>query len=223
MQKKISPILVLLCMLIPYSTPADSAGFYASGGFGRQALDIEGSDDPVWASAFQGTVGYRLFPNLAVEAWLGLDISRGGSDTESENTVTVSDDPANPSVTQTLNVVESVSFDHYASLFLKPELPLGDFGIYALLGFTYVELETELSSRDTVNAAIRPVLSSSQRSIYDSSVSYGIGMNYYFDDVSVFNIDWTYLIVDQDWEFIAESGRSSYDIYSINASWSYMF
>lgn len=150
--------LKLLTALVIFSTPftsfADELGFYTGANYSY----VETDDWSV--SALEGIGGFKFSPNLAFELQLGAGVT---------------DDDLAPGV--------DVSVDHYVSAFFKPQLPLGDTKIYALLGHSTIKASTEgdVNISDT-----------------DDGFAYGVGASYYFADLMSVNAEFKHLGEDVD-------------------------
>ena len=129
--RKANALLPVLCGLsalslsaLSLSANATDNGLYLGGGVGAYTLDIDDTDFDDGATVAKVFAGYRLHPNLAIEA-------------DYQKLFEASDD--------ILGVNAEVDADAW-TVALRPTLPLTDFvDLYAKVGYTWYDVETKAS------------------------------------------------------------------------------
>jgi OOP family OmpA-OmpF porin len=109
---------------VPASANASDTGLYLGGGVGAYTLDIDNTDFDDGATVAKIFAGYRLHPNLAIEA-------------DYQKLFEADDD--------ILGVNAEVDADAW-TVALRPTLPITDFiDLYGKIGYTWYDVETKAS------------------------------------------------------------------------------
>lgn len=148
-------LIALAAASVPRPANAADTGLYLGGGVGAYSLDIDDTSFDDGAAVGKILAGYRLHPNLAVEA-------------DYQRLFKAKDD--------ILGVKAEVDADAW-TVALRPTLPLTDFiDLYAKVGYTWYDVETKASLLGV------PAINDSDS---DSDFSWGGGVDLNFGNLSL--------------------------------------
>ena len=173
----------------------DDSGFYLGVGFSGMSLDNDLTDEEFTANAVMLQAGYQYNRYIAVEGRYTLHIG----DVEYTPGSTV-----NP------------HYDDYPTdftniaIYLKPMYPIGDFSIYALLGYGEVEL---------TNIPLGGPGISADRA--ESGFQWGLGTSYTFNENISGFIDYVRMYDDTGFDYRAMDADIAADAWTLGVSYTF--
>ncbi|MFT5085644.1 MAG: opacity protein-like surface antigen [Lentisphaeria bacterium] len=167
-------LLTIVLISISGAASADHArGFYL--GVNGTQIENKSLDE---ASAPRSKITFdavELVGGYRYSSWLGLDV-RYGNGISDEELVLDSDTSAT-----------SFSLDSYTSVYYRPAIINNEAKLYALIGYSQVDVSTTLDAVST--------------SFSNSGMSWGIGVGWFTDDHTTFNIEYRELLNQDGSEF----------------------
>jgi len=164
-------------------------GLYVGIGLGQASVDNETSGESWDSNTFVLQAGYEFNPYLALEGrysfGFNMDYSKGSS--------------------TGIDVVTGVPFDNDFSswgIYVKPMYPVGDFSVYALLGYGGVEL-SNINGGDA----------------YENGFQWGLGASYNVTKrISVF-VDYVSLYDDTGFDYVGTLASWDSDTWTVGISY----
>ncbi len=165
--------------------PVDNSVFYVGAGLGHSSVRNDYTDEEIADLTLLLQAGYQYNRYIAVEGRLHFGVS---TDYDYGNL--------------TLRTYDGKSLNW--GLYVKPMYPVGDFSVYALLGYGGI-LQYDLDSGDA----------------YESGFQWGLGAGYAFtDEVSVF-VDYTSLYSGTGFDYRATTRDIDADIWTLGVSYKF--
>ncbi len=158
-------ILAAACTLLAGAAQAQQAASPSPlyGELGYTHLDFKDSGTDAHPGMLRGIVGYDLHPHVAVEGMLAFGVRKGN----------VSGSVAGIPFSGELKV------RHSFGLFVKPKADLGDFELFARLGWAQTKVRTSVT---VLGATFSDTAS-------DSDFAYGAGLNWKFSQNAYVGFD----------------------------------
>lgn len=175
----------------PVTIVSEKNGFYLGLGYSDMALHNDLTNEEFSASSVMLQAGYQYNHYVAIEGRYTLDIG----DVQYDRGLTLNPNDHN----------YPTDFSN-AAIFLKPMYPLGNFSIYALLGYGEVEL-TNIPRGDVDRA--------------EDGFQWGLGTNYAFNDTLSGFIDYVRMYDDKGFDYRAMDANNVADAWTLGVSYNF--
>lgn len=232
-------MLIALSTLAMGAQAADKQ-FYAGGGIAAWDADSPAlGSSTLNLRSLEGLAGYNIFPWLAVEGRIGFGIeSEREISYELTSAITLTGDTFGDDEIATADRIETNSktdLNYYASLLVKPQVANDKAALYGLIGITNYDISSDVTSSDVITSYLLvdqeiggetvedvPVVTGNvvqgtptAVTIDESEValSLGIGVSFFFDDITV-NAEWKNYVIGNDDTDTEASGVSANITYS---------
>ena len=219
-------MLITLSTFAVGTQAANMKQFYVGGGLGAWNVDGAGiGSSTLNLKSIEGIAGYNIFPWLAIEgrAGTGIESEREITYDLGDNVIMPvldsNNEPTDNAIATRLETNAKTNLTYFASLYAKPQIINDKAALYGLIGVTtydissdvrltnvqtnYVLVDREIGGETVEDIPVpvrnRPLGASNTGTIDESEVamSLGIGVSFFFDDITV-NAEWKNYIIGND-------------------------
>lgn len=190
-------LVIATFAFLPFYTLADTvdSGVYINLGY-DQWSDSE-DDEDLSLSTISAIAGYDFNEYIALEARYGF--------ASSSDSLSYQHSESYGELNITGYAKADIELEKYASVYIKPKLPIGDiFNIYALLGYSYtdvgVNVDININASDPYGYS-RNLSESYSESSTENGFSYGLGASVTFAEHFSIATEWKSLIEEDDLDF----------------------
>ena len=174
-------------VIVPVVIEEDNSAFYLGLGFGQGYVNNSFTDEEMTSTTLMLQAGYQYNPYVALEGRYSF-----GFNMDYE-----------PGLTNNLSNDYDGDFSSWG-IYVKPMYPIGDFSVYALLGYGGVML-SELENGDA----------------YESGFQWGLGASYAFTENVVLFADYVSLYDDTGFDYRAQFDDVDSDTWTIGATYKF--